>query len=159
MGLTTDPNDPCLNAGQKEEGQNNCYLVLSEEERGKGFVRPYRDAYVHKGRLYKDGINVLDSPYESDYNGKTYVATANVIKGDDGKWIGATYLTKEELDQYNRTGGYVGGCGTLTIMGRALSETYARQPNFYGATFCCGCNKHLPVGEFVWDKDGEILGS
>jgi hypothetical protein len=22
-------------------------------------------------------------------------------------------------------------------MGRALSETYARDPKFYGATFCC----------------------
>src|SRR5262245_18589132 len=38
----------------------------------------------------------------------------------------------------------VGGCGTITTMGRALSETYARDPSFYGATFCCGCNKHLP---------------
>src|SRR3954467_6361571 len=43
-----------------------------------------------------------------------------------------------------------GGCGTVTTMGRALSETYARDPKFYGATFCCGCNRHLPVAEFVW---------
>lgn len=44
--ITTDPQDPRLQ--QKEDGkQNEVYLVLSEEERAKGFVRPYRDTYVH----------------------------------------------------------------------------------------------------------------
>lgn len=52
-----------------------------------------------------------------------------------------------------------GGCGTVTTMGRALSETYARDPGFYGATFCCGCNRHLPVAEFVWTADGQRVGS
>jgi hypothetical protein len=52
-----------------------------------------------------------------------------------------------------------GGCGTVTTMGRALSETYARDPKFYGATFCCGCNRHLPVSEFVWTVDGQQVGS
>lgn len=52
-----------------------------------------------------------------------------------------------------------GGCGTVTTMGRALSETYARDPTFYGATFCCGCNRHLPVAEFVWTADGQEVGS
>lgn len=44
-------------------------------------------------------------------------------------------------------------CGTLTTMGVALAETYARQPGFYGATFCCECRGHFPVGahgEFTW---------
>lgn len=49
------------------------------------------------------------------------------------------------------------GCGALTIMGQKLSETYARDPSFYGATFCVRCNAHFPVGEFVW-KDGQVLG-
>lgn len=53
----------------------------------------------------------------------------------------------------------IGGCGTVTTMGRALSETYARDPSFYGATFCCGCNRHLPVAEFVWTADGQQVGS
>jgi hypothetical protein len=43
-------------------------------------------------------------------------------------------------------------------MGLALSETYARQPDFYGATYCCACRMHLPVGEngqFTWcDENG-----
>lgn len=50
-------------------------------------------------------------------------------------------------------------CGTVTTMGRALSETYARDPGFYGATFCVRCNKHLPVAEFVWADDGKQVGS
>ena len=50
-------------------------------------------------------------------------------------------------------------CGTVTTMGRALSETYARQPDFYGATFCTGCNAHFPVGEFQWTADGATVGS
>lgn len=50
-------------------------------------------------------------------------------------------------------------CGSVTTMGRALSETYARDPSFYGATFCVRCNRHLPVAEFTWTADGERVGS
>ena len=46
-GLTTDRSDPELHE-VKENGQNKKYLVLSEEERSKGFVRPLRDSYIHK---------------------------------------------------------------------------------------------------------------
>jgi hypothetical protein len=50
-------------------------------------------------------------------------------------------------------------CGSVTTMGRVLAETYARDPAFYGATFCVRCNRHLPVAEFVWTEDGTVLGS
>lgn len=50
-------------------------------------------------------------------------------------------------------------CGTRTIMGIALAETWARDPSFYGRTFCVGCREHLPVGEFVWDGTDLVLGS
>lgn len=50
-------------------------------------------------------------------------------------------------------------CGVTTTMGRDLAETYARQPSFYGATFCCRCGAHFPVGEFTWDDTNEIVGS
>lgn len=101
MGVTSDRNDPRLTHGVDTEPreQAEMYLVLSEEERAKGFVRPYRDKYVHAG-----------------------------------------------------------GCGAFTVMGRALSETYARNPKFYGATYCVGCQMHRPVSEFYWD-DGEIVGT
>lgn len=49
-------------------------------------------------------------------------------------------------------------CGTATRMALPLAETYARQPDFYGATYCVGCMQHLPVAEFVWD-DGTVVGS
>jgi len=52
-------------------------------------------------------------------------------------------------------------CGTLTTMGIKLAETYARDNTFYGATFCCHCGGHFPVGlngEFHWE-DGTKVGS
>lgn len=75
------------------DGQQRDYIVLSEAERAKGFVRPLRRTYVH--------------------------------------------LT----------------CGGTTTMGLAIAETYAREPHFYGATYCVHCRGHFPVGErgeFRW---------
>jgi len=79
-------------------GLQKGYVVLSEQERAKGFVRPYRDAYRHSK------------------------------------------------------------CGAITTMSRPLAETYARDPEFYSATFCSTCRSHFPVGEdgeFTWyEMDG-----
>jgi hypothetical protein len=53
-------------------------------------------------------------------------------------------------------------CGGLTSMGTALAETYARDPKFYGATFCAHCGSHFPVGaegEFTWNGTTEKVGS
>jgi hypothetical protein len=158
MSLTTNPNDPCLNEGKKEIGQNECYLVLSEEERAKGFIRPYRDSYIHRGRYYGDRIEILDKVYVSEYTKKSYVAMAKVLDSN-GESLGSSYLTQEELDQHRKTGGYIRGCGALTRMGSAIAETYARNPKFYGATFCVGCNKHIGLHEFVWDGTNEVVGS
>lgn len=55
-----------------------------------------------------------------------------------------------------------GKCGTITTMGLKIAETYARDPKFYNATFCCGCGMHLPVGEhgdFTWDGTNEKVGT
>ncbi len=52
-------------------------------------------------------------------------------------------------------------CGTSTRMSREIAETYARQPWFYGNTWCCGCCMHRPVGaegEFEW-MDGSKVGT
>jgi hypothetical protein len=100
MPVTSDPDDPRLGRGVDEESipQHEVYLVLSDEERDKGFVRPLRTAYRHEA------------------------------------------------------------CDAVTTMGLPIAETYARQPSFYGATYCVHCSKHLPVGEhgeFVWiERDG-----
>lgn len=168
MGLTTNPNDPCLINGQKEKGQNNCYLVLSEEERAKGFTRPYRDAYVHKGtkierdsegRLFGRLIKIDEAEYPANDHFTKEKGFGGYIEYPSGHNSLGKYVTIEEVEAIVNRKTHFGGCGALTSMGRALSETYARDPKFYGATFCSGCNKHLPVGEFVWDADGEILGS
>lgn len=103
MSLTTDPNDPGLRK-IRSDGMQETYLVLSDEERAKGFVRPVRYKYRHLA------------------------------------------------------------CGSTTTMGLALCETYARDPKFYGGTFCCGCGKHfsLQTGEgwqFEWEPDGDPVGS
>lgn len=104
MGLTTDPNDPGLRE-IKSDGQQAVYLVLSEEERAKGFVRPVRRAYKHVA------------------------------------------------------------CGTVTTMGSAIAETYARNPAYYSGTFCCHCRQHFDLKDaagkpaFLWEPDGSPVGS
>lgn len=103
MGLTTDRDDPGLDK-IKPGGQQESYLVMSEEERAKGFVRPVRRGYVHIA------------------------------------------------------------CGFLTIMGQALAETYARDPKFYGGTFCVTCQTHFNLrteddkAAFLWDGTEEGVG-
>ncbi len=47
-------------------------------------------------------------------------------------------------------------CGSMTSMGQALAETFARDPWFYGGTFCVSCNVHKPLTEFEW-ADGEPM--
>jgi hypothetical protein len=110
VGLTTDRNDKRLRRGRGVDTvpipQHDTYLVLSEEELAKGFVRPVQQQYVHSTTL--------------------------------------------------------GGCGAVTHMGLALSETYARDPGFYYATYCVGCNMHKAVGangEFIWDGTDELVGT
>jgi len=50
-------------------------------------------------------------------------------------------------------------------MGQSIAETYARDPKFYGGTFCCRCGTHFrltnPDGSaaFLWEPDGSPVGS
>lgn len=81
------------------DGQQKDYIVLTAQERARGFINPVRTAYTHST------------------------------------------------------------CGRTTIMGRSLSETYARDPWFYSGTFCATCRAHYPLNEFTWEPDGESLDS
>ncbi len=48
--MTTDRHDPNLRKIHESgplKGQQFDYLVLSDEERAKGFVRPVRSSYIH----------------------------------------------------------------------------------------------------------------
>jgi hypothetical protein len=83
-------------------GMQKAYVVLTAEERAKGFVRPVRDSYRHLV------------------------------------------------------------CQQITSMGKAIAETYARDPAFYNGTYCWYCRAHFPVGvggEFVWVDDGTKVGT
>jgi hypothetical protein len=99
MGTTSDPSDPRLtrDADVVPVDQAEMYLVLSDEERAKGFVRPLRRTYRHRA------------------------------------------------------------CGSETTMADAIAETYARDPSFYGGTYCTHCRMHRPLIEFVW-LDGSQVG-
>lgn len=101
MGVTEDRDDPGLRQFD-ERGMQENYLILSNEERERGFVRPVRTTYIH------------------------------LI------------------------------CGTATIMGRDIAETYARDPKFYTGTYCAKCRAHFPVGfngEFIWDGTSIKVGT
>lgn len=99
--LTTDPADPRLTHGNDDapRPQADAYLVLSDDELAKGFVRPLRDRYRHST------------------------------------------------------------CGAVTTMGYKLAATYARDPKFYGGTYCAACQMHKDVSEFTWEPDGSVVGS
>ena len=151
--LVTDPDDPRLGHGVDTEPipQHSAYLVLSEEERAKGFVRPLRRGYVHVGPPGpKYPLRELTEE-EKARSSRLYVKYEEYPE-NDANTLGR-YLTQEQLDKVDN------GFGTLTTMSLVLCETYARDPHFYGATYCCGCQMHLPVNEFVWDEDGERVGS
>ena len=160
MSLTTDPKDPRLCRGTDDEPGPQCevYLVLSEEERAKGFVRPVRTAYVHIGRdlSHYKGIHRMLTEEEQKEHPK-YVAVMTVLENEDGTFKGGSYVTTEELEAY-QFGKRIGGCNFPTSMGRELAETYARNPRFYGSTYCSYCRKHLPVSEFRWFHTNEIVG-
>jgi len=98
MGTTTDPSHPDLKRGADDTPveQQSTYLVLSEEDRAQGFVKPLRREYIHKV------------------------------------------------------------CNKITVCNLEIAETYARDPTFYGGTYCTTCKMHRPLSEFKWD-DGEEM--
>ena len=63
MAITTDRNDDGLNK-IKPDGQQENYLVLSDEERKKGFVRPLRKSYVHTSC---GGVTTMGLPIAETY--------------------------------------------------------------------------------------------
>lgn len=53
-------------------------------------------------------------------------------------------------------------CGGVTTMPTKIAETYARDPAYYGSTFCVSCGGYFPVGaegQFVWDGDESKVGT
>ena len=157
MSLTTDPNHPGVRRGGPDVGpveQHPVYLVLSEEERARGFVRPVRRSYRHVGPAGPGNpTRKLTEEEQARYAGVGYVVYEAYPEGQGPT---GRYWTQQQLDALGR------GCGTVTTMAQEIAETFARNPIFYGSAYCCGCHRHLRVGqdgEFVWDGTEERVGT
>ena len=50
-------------------------------------------------------------------------------------------------------------CKRTTTMSTPIAETYAREPHYYGSTYCVHCGMHRPVKEFVWAGSIDVVGS
>lgn len=154
MSLTTDPADPRLGHGVDAEPvpQNEVYLVLPEHDRARGFVRPLRNSYRHVGpAVATRPLRDLTDEERERYAEFGYVKFEAYPESEMP--ITGRYWTQAQLDAAGK------GCGVVTRMGDAIAETYARQPTFYGSTYCVQCQKHLPVAEFTWEPDGSRVGS
>ena len=150
MTTTTDSTDSRLTHGvdSTKVPQAEVYLVLSEEERAKGFVRLYRDAYKHTGVQPKGPTRELTAEEKERYSQFGYVAFEPYPESE--RPLSGRFWTQTQLDTK--------ACNQTTTMHRDLAETYARDPKFYGATYCCHCQMHRPLAEFRW-LDGAVLGS
>lgn len=79
-------------------------------------------------------------------------------KRPDGQWeryptnVEGEYLAPIRNKYIHKT------CGTETRIGDEIAETYAKNPSYYGRTFCVACKEHYPISEFHWSRDGVELG-
>jgi hypothetical protein len=152
-GQASEPDTPA-GVPTKEtlpDGQAADHYVLCEAERAKGYVRPVRRSYKHVGVRPCFPTRALTSEQAERTAGEGYVAFEPYPESEHPAL--GRFWTEAQLSS---------GCGTVTSMPEACAETYARDPSFYGSTFCCGCGKYLPVGargEFVWLDDGTRVGT
>jgi hypothetical protein len=136
-------------------GQQKEYVVLSDAERLKGFVRPVRRCYKHVGALGPaHPLRDLTTEKVERYAICKYVKFE--AYNDPKSSVTGRFWTQAQLDNIGK------GCGSVTAMAHDIAETYARDFAFYGSTFCVGCGTHLPVGaagEFVWEGTNERVGT
>lgn len=132
-----------------KSGQHGAYWVLPESERAKGFVRPVRRSYKHVGPQLPANLRDLTEEEHERYDRFGYVKYEEYPESDS--CVTGRFWTQAQLDTK--------ACGTVTTMAATIAETYARDPKYYGKTFCCACGDHLPVEEFVWDGTTERVGS
>jgi len=153
MSETHNVNDPRLQR-VKDNGQRAAYLTLPPEVRERGFVRPVRTSYTHvgiAGPTYP--LRALTLVEQERFRDFKY-AFFEAYPPDHA--LSGRYWRQSDIDKVGK------GCGVTTTMGVSIAETYARDPHFYGSTYCCGCATHLPVGEageFVWEGTDERVGS
>lgn len=135
----------------RPDGQQKGYIILSAEERAKGFVRPVRRSYVHVGKRPKHPLRNLTEEERNRYSQFGYVKFEEYPKSDSS--ITGRFWKVSDLTS---------GCGQVTVMSQEIAETYARDPKFYGGTYCSTCHRHFSVGEdgeFVWQGTDERVGT
>lgn len=87
----TDDHREILTDGPRS-GQQKAYVVLSEEERAQGFIRPVRDSYVHQtcGAVTTMGRSLAET-YARDpffYSGTFCVGCGSHFPvGEDGQFV------------------------------------------------------------------------
>ncbi|HEY6019322.1 MAG TPA: hypothetical protein VIY48_05285 [Candidatus Paceibacterota bacterium] len=89
-----------------------------------------------------------------------------IVDPENGQQMAYLVLSDEEraqgFVQPVRTSYVHDKCGSITTMNRAIAETYARNPRYYGGTYCAKCQNHFPVGElgeFTWDGTNIKVGT
>lgn len=78
--LTTDRSNPLLHETDPLTGQNKAYLILSDEERAKGFVRPLRRSYKHTtcGTTTTMSLKLCETyARKPDFYGRTFCVQCN----------------------------------------------------------------------------------
>jgi hypothetical protein len=131
-----------------DTGQQKGYVVLSAEERAKGFVRPVRRSYVHVGIRPQYPLSDINDGERAGGVLQDHVKFEEYPESESPKT--GRYWTRAMLNS---------GCGATTTMTLSIAETFARDPQFYGGGFCCICRDHFPVEEFVWEGTDERVGS
>ena len=104
MSVTSDSSDPRLTHGADTEPvpMADVYLVLSDEERAKGFVRPVRRSYRHQdpecGAVTRMGAALAET-YSANpaFYGATYCVGCNMHRpvGPEGEF---TWMTPDGKD-------------------------------------------------------------
>lgn len=144
MGITNDRNDPALK-NIDSKGMQEKYLTLSPEETAKGFVRPLYTTYKHVGKRPKYPTRPLTDDEALLFEDAGFIVFEEYPKEARGT---GRFWTRSELES---------GCGEVTSIHREIAATYARKPGFYTATYCCECQTHIDLNEFVWvTPDGTV---
>lgn len=155
---TTDGSKPTSDGSTPTEeyladGQAKAHWILTKEERAKGFIRPVRTTYKHVGVRPTHKVYELSDEDKAKFAQEGYTHYED-MHNDDSTNIVGRYWSTEKLNS---------GCGGITHMPLSIAETYAREPRFYGQTFCTRCRGYHDVEEFVWVDGGqetdERLGS
>ncbi len=147
--MTTNRNDPLLRqivAEGPRKGQQEAYLVLSDEERAKGFVRPVRCSYKHLacGGVTRMGQDIAE----------TYARNPRFYSGTFCVHCGTHFdLVERKAEKCLACDGD-GGEWVEGMKGGTASE------DWHSCQTCHGQQTVFTLAPaFLWEPDGEPVGS